>query len=42
MNPGDQVEGIAISEPTPVKRAFLCQLTELFLLALVEILAYST
>ena len=42
MNPGDQVEGFAISEPTPVKRVFLRQLTELFLPALIEILAYST
>ena len=42
MNPGNQVEGFAISEPTPVKRTFLCQLTELFLLALIETLADST
>ena len=42
MNPGDQVERFTISKPTPVKRPFLRQLTELFLLVLVEILAYST
>ena len=42
MNPGDQVERLAISEPTPVKRVFLCQLTEFFLLALTETLAHST
>ena len=42
MNPGDQVERFAISEPTPVKRPFLCQFTELFLLALMETLAHST
>ena len=42
MKPGNQVEGFAISEPTPVKRAFLRQLTEFFLPVLIEILAYST
>ena len=42
MNPGDQVEGFATSKPTPVGRAFFRQLTELFLPALIEILACST
>ena len=42
INPGDQVEGFAISEPTPIKREFLRQLTELFLPVLIEILVYST
>ena len=42
MNPGNQVEGFAISEPTPVKCPLLRQLTELFLLTLIETLAHST
>ena len=42
INPSNQVEGFAISESTPIKRVLPRQLTELLLLALIEILAYST